>query len=114
MVGCLGLFGLSAYTAMQRTKEIGIRKVVVSSEVGIFVLLSIEYIRLIAVSIVFAVPLVWFVMNSWIESFPYHTSISISVFIIAALVVLLIAFITVSFQTMKAARTNPVDTLRYE
>ena len=114
IVGCLGLFGLSAYTASQRTKEIGIRKVLGSSEQSIFMLLSKEYILLILVAIAVAVPVVWLGMNNWIDSFPYHTTISFMVFVIAGLVVFLVAMSTVSFQTMKAARINPVDSLRHE
>lgn len=114
IVGCLGLFGLSAYTAAQRTKEIGIRKVLGSSEQGIFILLSREYVNLVLIAIAIAVPLVWLGMNNWITSFPYRTTISIMVFVIAGLAVLLVALSTVSFQTMKAARINPVDSLRHE
>jgi putative ABC transport system permease protein len=114
IIGCLGLFGLSAYTASQRTKEIGIRKVLGSSERGIFFLLSKEYVNLVLIAIAIAVPLVWLGMDNWIISFPYRTSISIMVFVIAGLAVLLVAISTVSFQTMKAARVNPVDSLRHE
>ncbi len=114
VVGCLGLFGLSAYTATQRTKEIGIRKALGSTDKGIFILLSKEYIKLVFLSIMLAVPLVWFFMSDWIESFPYRTDISPLIFVIAGLSVLLVSLLTVSIQTMKAARTNPVDTLRYE
>jgi putative ABC transport system permease protein len=114
IVGCLGLFGLSAYTATQRTKEIGIRKALGSTDQGIFVLLSAEYMKLIAVSIAIAVPLVWYLMNTWIETFPYRTTISPLIFVAAGMIVLLVSILTVSFQTVKAARTNPVDSLRYE
>jgi putative ABC transport system permease protein len=114
IVGCLGLFGLSAYTATQRTKEIGIRKALGSTDQGIFVLLSTEYVKLIAVSILIAVPLVWFLMNIWIETFPYRTTISPLIFVVAGIVVLFVSVLTVSFQTVKAARTNPVESLRYE
>jgi putative ABC transport system permease protein len=114
VIGCLGLLGLSAYTAVQRTKEIGIRKVLGSSEGGIFVLLSKDYVRLIALSIVLSVPLVYFLMNSWLQRFAYHTSISPFAFIGAGAIVLLISLLTVSIQTLRAARTNPVDSLRYE
>ncbi len=113
-VGCLGLLGLSAYTAGQRTREIGIRKALGSSERGIFVLLSSDYLRLIAIAIVLAVPLVWFVMDRWLESFPYRIAVSSVSFIIAGASVLVIALATVSFQTIKAARTNPVESLRQE
>jgi putative ABC transport system permease protein len=114
IVGCLGLFGLSAYTATQRTKEIGIRKALGSSSQGIFVLLSKEYVKLVALSIAVATPLVWYFMQSWIESFPYRTAITIEIFVLSGLVVLLISLLTVSYQTLRAARTNPVDSLRYE
>lgn len=114
IVGCLGLFGLSAYTATQRTKEIGIRKALGSTDQGIFVLLSKEYVKLVMLSVVLATPLVWYLMNNWVESFPYRASISWVIFLIAGLTVLVVSLLTVSFQTIKAARTNPVDSLRYE
>lgn len=114
LVGCLGLLGLSAYTATQRTKEIGIRKALGSSEHGIFLLLSREYVRLIALSVLIATPLVWWTMFNWLQNFQYRTQISWHVFALAGGMVLLIALLTVSFQTIKAARINPVDSLRYE
>lgn len=114
IVGCVGLFGLSAYTATQRTKEIGIRKVLGSSEGKIFVLLSSEYLRLVFLAILIAVPLIYFGMQSWISTFPYQISISMWIFALAGLMVLMISLLTVSFQTLKAARTNPVNSLRYE
>lgn len=114
VVGCLGLFGLSAYTATQRTKEIGIRKALGSTSQGIFVLLSKEYVKLVLLSIVLATPVVWYLMQSWIESFPYRTEISALVFVVAGCIVLFVSVLTVSFQTMRASRTNPIDSLRYE
>ncbi len=114
IVGCLGLFGLSAYTATQRTKEIGIRKALGSSEGGIFFLLSQEYVKLVALSILLATPVVWWVMNNWMQGFSYRTEIPVYIFAVAGIMVLLIALLTVSFQTWKAARINPVDSLRYE
>ncbi len=114
IVGCLGLFGLSAFTTTQRTKEIGIRKALGSSEQGIFLLLSKEYVQLVGLSILLATPLVWWVMSEWVERFPYHISISAIIFVLAGGLVLFVALLTVSFQTLKAARVNPVDSLRYE
>jgi putative ABC transport system permease protein len=114
VIGCLGLLGLSAYTMVQRTKEIGIRKVLGSTERGIFWLLSMDYLRLIALSILLSVPLVYFLMNNWLQSFAYHTSISWLTFPLAGLVVLVISLLTVSVQTLRAARSNPVNSLRYE
>jgi putative ABC transport system permease protein len=114
IVGCIGLFGLSAFTATQRTKEIGIRKALGSTVNGIFLLLSREYLKLVGFSVLIAVPLVYLVMRDWIQSFPYRISISIFVFVIAGIAVLLISLLTISFQTLRAAKTNPVDSLRYE
>lgn len=114
IVSCVGLFGLSAYTATQRTKEIGIRKALGSTENGIFFLLSQEYLKLVGLSILIASPIIWWVMNSWIETFPYRTNISPFVFVGSGVIVLLVALITVSYQTVKASKTNPVESLRYE
>lgn len=114
IVGCLGLFGLSAYTANQRTKEIGIRKALGSTEKGIFVLLSVDYLKLVGISILLAVPLVWWMMNSWLQTFSYRISISTLVFVLSGAMVMLVALLAVSQQTLKAARVNPVESLRYE
>jgi putative ABC transport system permease protein len=114
IVSCVGLFGLSAYTATQRTKEIGIRKALGSTENGIFLLLSQEYLKLIGVSILIATPMIWWVMNNWIQTFPYRTTISPFVFVFSGVMVLAVALITVSYQTVKASKTNPVESLRYE
>lgn len=114
IVSCVGLFGLSAYTATQRTKEIGIRKALGSTENGIFVLLSQEYLKLVGLSILIASPLIWWVMNNWIQTFPYRTTISPLIFVISGLMVLMVALLTVSYQTLKASKTNPVESLRYE
>ena len=114
IVGCLGLFGLSAFTTTQRTKEIGIRKVLGSSIGSIFLLLTREYLILIALALVIAVPAVYFIMDDWISSFSYRTTISWSIFVLAGFSVLMIALITISYQTLKAARSNPVESLRYE
>jgi putative ABC transport system permease protein len=113
-IGCLGLLGLSAFAASQRTKEIGIRKVLGSTEGGIFLLLSKEYIKLIMLAIIISVPLVYFVMNRWIESFTYRISISEIVFLIAGGAVFLLSLSMVSFQTWRAARANPVDSIRHD
>lgn len=114
MVGCLGLFGLSAYSATQRTKEIGVRKVVGSSEAGIFFLLSKEYLKLITIAIALAVPLIYFVMNNWLQSFPYQVSIPAWIFLVAGALVLFVSLLTVAYQTWRASRTNPVVALRHE
>jgi len=113
-IGCLGLFGLSAFTAMKRTKEIGIRKVLGATVPGLFYQLSKEFIILILVSNIIAWPLIYFTMDSWLQGFEYRTSINLLVFGLATLMVLTIALITVSFQTIRSARLNPVESLRYE
>jgi putative ABC transport system permease protein len=113
-VGCLGLFGLAAYTAERRRKEVGIRKVLGASTQGVVFLLSKDFIKLVVISLLIASPVAWYFMNKWLEDFAYRISISWWVFVIAAIVALSIAFITVSFQAIKAAIANPVKSLRTE
>jgi putative ABC transport system permease protein len=110
----LGLFGLAAFSAEQRKKEIGVRKVLGASVVGIVQLLSTEFLKLIGISILIATPVSWWVMNKWLQSFAYRINISWWIFLIAGLVALVIALITVSFQSIKAAIANPVKSLRTE
>lgn len=113
-VASLGLFGLASYTATQRTKEIGIRKVLGSSVPAIFVLLSKDFLKLVLVSNVIAIPIVWYLMDKWLSGFAFRIEIGIGVFIVAACITALIALITVSYQSITAAVTNPVKSLRYE
>jgi len=113
-IACLGLFGLAAFTTEQRTKEIGIRKVLGASVKGIVQLLSKDFIRLVFVAIVIASPLAWWAMNNWLEDFAYRITIEWWVFVLAGLLALAIALFTVSFQAIKAALANPVDSLRNE
>jgi len=113
-IGCMGLFGLSAFTAMKRTKEVGVRKVLGATVPGLFFLLSKEFIVLILVSSVIAWPLIYLAMDGWLQGFEYHTDINLLVFVLATVLIIGIALITVSFQTIKSARLNPVDSLRYE
>lgn len=114
IIGCLGLFGLSAFTTQQRTKEVGIRKVLGSSIPQIFVLLSKEYVWLILAALVISSPLIYWVMGNWISTFAYQTSIGYAVFILAGLAVIVAALVTVSYQSLKAATVNPVNSLRNE
>lgn len=114
IVGCLGLFGLSAYTAQQRTKEIGIRKVLGSSEGQIFVLLSRGFVLLVFIAIIMAVPITYYFMDQWLNGFAYKEPIDFWVFVVAGLSVVAVSLITISFQTLKAMRVNPVESLRYE
>lgn len=114
IIACLGLFGLAAFTAEQRTKEIGIRKVLGATISNIVAMLSREFLILVIVANLIAWPAAYFIMNKWLEDFAYRTEIGIRVFLLAGLVVLIIALITVSFQAIKAATANPVKSLRYE
>jgi putative ABC transport system permease protein len=113
-ISCLGLFGLVSYTAEKRTKEIGIRKVLGASVTGIAVHLSKEFIRLVALAIIVAMPLAYFAMDKWLQNFAYRVNISVWIFVLSAVITMVIAFVSVSFQTIKAATANPVDSLKYE
>ncbi|HUS00968.1 MAG TPA: ABC transporter permease [Chitinophagaceae bacterium] len=114
VVGCMGLFGLAAFSAEQRTKEIGIRKVLGASMFNIMSLLSKTFVRLILIASLVAFPIAWWAMNKWLEDFPYRVNISWWIFVVAGIAALLIALITVSFQAIKAGVTNPVKSLRTE
>ena len=114
LISCLGLFGLAAYTAERRTKEIGIRKVLGASTSGLAGLLSKDFLQLVAISCLIAFPVAWWMMYSWLESYAYRVQISWLVFALAGIVALLIALLTVSFQAIKTAIANPVKSLRTE
>ncbi len=114
IISCLGLFGLSAYTAEQRRKEIGVRKVLGSSVSGIVKLLSKDFMHLVLIAIVLAIPFAWWGMHRWLESFTYRIEINWWVFALAGLAAIFIALLTVSFQAVKAANANPVKSLRAE
>jgi len=114
LVACLGLFGLAKFTAEQRTKEIGVRKVLGASVSQVSAMLSREFLKLVMIACLFAFPLSWWAMNKWLEDFAYRVSISWWVFVNAAAVALVIALLTVSFQAIKAAMANPVKSLRTE
>ena len=114
LISCLGLFGLATFTAEQRTKEIGIRKVLGASIYGVVALLSKDFLKLVAIAVVIASPLAWWGMNKWLQNFAYKTSIGWTVFALTALIALFIAVATVSFQAIKAAIANPVKSLRTE
>ena len=114
IISCLGLFGLSAYTANQRIKEIGIRKVLGASVINITSMMSKDFLKLVAISVLIAPPVAWLVMNKWLQGFAYRINISWWIFIVAGLIALLIALLTVSFQAIKAAIANPVKSLRTE
>ena len=114
LIACLGLFGLAKFTAEQRTKEIGIRKVLGASVSGIVNMLSIDFLKLVLIGFIVAIPVSWFTMNNWLIDFAYRIDISLWIFALAAVTALLIALFTVSFQAIKAAIANPVKSLRTE
>ena len=114
VIACVGLFGLSAFTASQRTKEIGIRKVLGASVPGVVLLLSKDFTKLVAIALVLAGPLAWYIMDSWLSSFAYRIPIGIDAFLIAGIMAIAIALLTVSYQSIKAAVVNPVNSLRRE
>jgi putative ABC transport system permease protein len=113
-IACLGLFGLAAFTAEQRTKEIGVRKVLGASVTGIFILLSKEFVRWVLAANIIAWPLAYYAMSRWLQNFAFRTSIGLWIFLLAATVAFVVALLTVSYQAVKAAISNPVEALRYE
>ncbi|WP_340065146.1 ABC transporter permease [Ascidiimonas aurantiaca] len=114
LISCLGLFGLAAYTAEQRSKEIGVRKVLGASVTEIVKLLSKDFLKLVVISIIIATPIAWLVMHNWLKGFSFRIDIKGWVFIIAGMAAVLIALATVSFQAIKAAVANPVNSLKTE
>ena len=113
-IACLGLFGLAAFTAQQKTKEIGIRKVLGASVAGIVTLLSKDFVQLVCLAIFIASPVAWWAMNRWLEDFVYRIDIQWWMFALAGVVAVVIALLTVSWQAIRAAVANPVDSLRDE
>jgi putative ABC transport system permease protein len=114
LIACLGLFGLASFTVEKRTKEIGIRKALGASVFSIIVLLLKEFTKLILLANVIAWPIAFFTMNRWLQNYAYRIEIGLSAFVLAGLIVLVIALLTAGYQAIKAARANPVDALRYE
>jgi ABC-type antimicrobial peptide transport system permease subunit len=114
VISCLGLFGLAAFTAERRTKEIGVRKVLGASIPGIASLVSKDFLKLVAVACLVAFPLAWWIMNSWLNNYQYRVGISWWIFLIAGAVAIVIAILTVSYQSIKAAVANPIKSLRTE
>ncbi len=114
LIACLGLFGLAAFNAQKRTKEIGVRKVMGASVGQITYRLTVDFLKLVGVAILISIPLGWYVMNKWLEDFSYRIEIGWWVFVLAAFIAVAIAIITVSYQSIKAAIVNPVKSLRTE
>ena len=114
IISCLGLFGLAAYTAERRTKEIGVRKVLGASVQSIAALLSKDFLKLVVISCIVAFPVAWWIMHNWLRGYQYHIKINWLIFLIAGVAAIFIALLTVSFQAIKAAIANPVKSLRTE
>lgn len=114
IISCLGLLGLAAYTAQVRTREIGVRKVLGASVPGIVRLLATDFIRLVLIAILLAIPVAWFAMDRWLQDFAYRTSLSAGTFILAGVLAIGIALLTISIQSIRAALANPVRSLRSE
>lgn len=114
LISCLGLLGLAAFTAERRTKEIGIRKVLGATVIGITTMISKDYLKLVLVAVVLSVPLAWWSMNQWLNNFAYRVDIQWWMFLLAGLLATFIALLTVGFQSVKAAIANPVEALRDE
>jgi ABC-type antimicrobial peptide transport system permease subunit len=113
-ISCLGLFGMASFMAEQRTKEIGVRKVLGASVTNLWGMLSKDFVVLVVLSCFIAVPIGWYFMNKWLENFAYRIHISWQIFVASGMIALMIALLTVSFQTIKAALANPVKSLRTE
>lgn len=114
LIACLGLFGLAAFSAEKRTKEIGVRKVMGATVGQITYRLTIDFLKLVGIAILVSLPIGWFIMDRWLEDFSYRIEIGWSVFVIAALLAIVVAVVTVSFQSIKAAIVNPIESLRTE
>ena len=114
LIACLGLFGLAMFSAQQRVKEIGVRKVLGASVLHVVALLSKDFLKLVIIALILAMPLAWYAMNEWLKDFAYRTNISWWVFLVAGMIALFIALVTISFQAIKAAIANPVKSLRAE
>lgn len=114
IVGCLGLFGLSSFSAEQKTKEIGIRKVLGATVTGIILLMLKEFMKWILLAVLIAWPLAYFLMNSWLQNFAYRIKPGLDIFLLSSLLALLVAFFTIIFQSVRASIADPVDSLHYE
>jgi len=113
-ISCLGLFGLASFTAEQRTKELGIRKVLGATIYGLFVLVSKDFTKLVLMSFLIAAPVAFVLINNWLDGFAYHISLGTDAFVIGGMLAFIIAMVTVSYQSLKAASANPVDSLQNE
>jgi putative ABC transport system permease protein len=114
LISCMGLFSLASLMAEQKTKEIGIRKILGASVPGIAALLSVDFLKLVIISNIIAIPIAYYGISKWLENFAYRIDVSFWIFLIAAIAALVTAFVTVSYQAIKAASADPVKSLRYE
>jgi hypothetical protein len=114
IISCLGLFGLAMFTAHQRIKEIAVRKVLGANIAGLFQLLSRDFVKLVGLALLIAIPLSWYLMSGWIEGFAFHIDIQWWMFAVAGVILFIIALLTVSYQTLQVATTNPAKSLRTE
>lgn len=113
-ISCLGLFGMASFMTEQRTKEIGIRKVLGAPVSRIILLLSADFTKWVLAANIIAWPVAYFAISKWLENFAYRTDLNMSIFILSGILALVTALLTVSYQTLRAALANPVDSLRYE
>ena len=114
LISCLGLFGVAAFTAERRFKEIGIRKVLGASVSGVFMMLTTDFLKLIGIAIIIAFPLAWWATNQWLNGFAYRIHTGPGLFMLAGVSTLLITVLTIGYQAVKAAVTNPISSLRSE
>lgn len=114
LIACLGLFGLASFTAEQRSKEISIRKVMGATVTQVMMLLSKDFTKLVVISFIIAIPVTWYGMNQWLQGFAYRINFDAMVVLISGVLAIAIAIFTISFQSLKAAMGNPVDSLRSE
>ena len=114
IIACMGLFALSSFMVVRRTKEIGIRKAMGASVNNIFVMLSKDFIKWVFIAILIACPIAWYIMNKWLQGFAYRINLGIDIFILAAMITLVIALATITWQSLKSSLANPVEALRYE
>ena len=114
LISCMGLFGLSSYMAIQRIKEIGIRKVQGATEANIIQLLTTDFLKLVGVAVIIAIPIAWWAGNAWLENFAYQAPINIWLYLISAIIAITIAFLTIGYHAFSAARANPIFSLRSE
>jgi putative ABC transport system permease protein len=114
LIACMGLFALSSFMVTRRTKEIGIRKTMGATIQTIYLMLSWDFMKWILLAVIIACPIAWYLMNQWLQTFAYHIELGPDIFIIAALMAIGIALLTITWQSLKTARANPVEALRYE